>query len=519
MSKKNINEWPGTDWPDLVGLPEPPPYFVKKCLESKEKGAGLLLAYLHKERLIFLRETQEWYIWDVLDPATGHGVWRLDYNSLAAEQAVESVALVFLREAAFINQKIKDHADDEDNAAGKRMATYRKALLRTIDTLRTVRGVRAALSFARSELMLSANKLDANPWLLVAQNATIELNHGAKSRPGRPDDYCTKCLNTEWRGVDFIDDLLNRVSFEIHNDNPAVDDYFWRWLGRAIVGDSILNEILLLFGPQGRNGKTIIIGCVSYVLGDYAGNIQSELLMESKFVRDANAPSPAILDLKGLRLAVAAETSEGQKAATSRWKLFSGGDEMIGRAVGGKHNIRFTPTHSLILMTNHKPRIPAADAAIWQRIRMIEYSRRFIANGTPDPALNEFPADINLASKLKERGPAILAKLVRGLLEALRDGLTPPQEVMASVAGYQKGEDLVRQRLDARCEFGEDYNIPARAGHRNFKVWYAEEISDTFSAPGPKKFSEELSRFLKKGRDNSNNHIYNGARLLPGFEQ
>ena len=60
---------------------------------------------------------------------------------------------------------------------------------------------------------------------------------------------------------------------------------------------------------------------------------------------------------------------------------------------------------------------------------------------------------------------------------------------------------------------GAGFSIPAREGHKNFKEWYAEEISDSFSAPGPKKFSEELSRFLEKGADTRNNNIYKGARL------
>ncbi|MCK5679936.1 hypothetical protein KAI46_03900, partial [bacterium] len=132
-------------------------------------------------------------------------------------------------------------------------------------------------------------------------------------------------------------------------------------------------------------------------------------------------------------------------------------------------------------------------------------------------SLGESIADESLPAKLRERGPAILAKLVRGLLEVQRDGLNPPPEVISAVNAYQKNEDLVRQWLDDKCEIGEGFTIPARDGHKAFKEWFHDTISDTYNAPGPKKFSVELSRFLKKDRDSTGRTIYLGARLQSAF--
>jgi putative DNA primase/helicase len=167
----------------------------------------------------------------------------------------------------------------------------------------------------------------------------------------------------------------------------------------------------------------------------------------------------------------------------------------------------------MVLATNNLPRAPAGDYAFWQRIRVIKYQRRYVT-GTPNLALGELPADEQLPKKLREQcGPAILAKMVRGCLTALRDGLNPPYEITTAVAGYQRQEDLVRQWLDDRCEFGPAYTIGAREGHKNFKDWYNQNISDVFPAPGPKKFSVEMARLLNKDRDQNNNVIYRGAQI------
>ena len=502
---------PGDDCPELAGLPPLTEPSIIQAATAKDRGAGMTYAHLQRDQVAFVKETEQYFASQVLDEATGHSVWRPDYCGLVAEKKVELVAQAYSFVAAEIGKRIKalDPKSDEISWLKK----TRKDLLHATDRCRGEAGLRATLRFARQELALSADDFDATPYLLANQAATVDLKNG-KSRPGQPNDRCTKVCATGWLGLEHTNDLLDRVSLEVHGDNQAVDNYFWRWLGRTLMGDALPHEILILFGPGGRNGKSLLLGAIAHILGDYAGFIQSELLVESKFSRDGHAPTPGVLAMKGLRLAIAAELSENQKAAAGKLKLYSGGDPLTGRGVTGKHIIEFNPSHNLVLMTNHLPRIAAAEAALWSRLRVIEYSRRFVPN--PNPDLGEYLADETLPEKLRALGPAILAKLVRGCLEAQRDGLNPPAEVMAAVKAYQHSEDLVKQFLEDCCEFGEDFGLPAREAHKAFKVWYAENISDSYPAPGPKKLSAELERFLKKNRISSG-IIYIGARLKGGF--
>ncbi len=247
-------------------------------------------------------------------------------------------------------------------------------------------------------------------------------------------------------------------------------------------------------------------------LGSYSRPMPPALLMEQRFSRDPNAPLPAILAMRNIRLAIFSETAEGQKIDPAICKLLSGGDELTGRGMHGKTLIRFKPSASVVISTNHLPRASASDYAFWQRLRVIEFKRRYVLN--PNLEKGELLADISLSDKFKDCGPAILAKLVRGCLSALRDGLAPPLEVTQAVAFYQHSQDLVSQWLQDRCVLGDDLFIPAREGHKDFKQWFFDNISDSFPAPSQKKFKAEMERLLTRSRDAANCSIYRGAKLL-----
>lgn len=502
------------DFPDLAGLPEVSSAFCRECLLAGEKGFGVLYTHLLKDRHRFVNETNDHICFVVLDPSTGHGVWRTDHHGLAAEKDVELVALVFLREAHAVRKKIQSLAgDDSRKDELNRLTELRKALLKAVDKLRTEKGLRATIRFALPYISISADKLDQHPFMLVFSNCTILIDQAARSKIGAPSDLCTRCCSCEWSGLDHQDSLLEKVSLEIHSDNQAENEYFWRWLGTALTGESTMQEFLVLSGP-GRNGKGVLLGSIMHAMGSYARPIKSEMLLDQKHSRSADAPSPSTLSLKGLRLAVASENDEGRRFSTAAVKWLTGDDELVGRAILGRDDVYFKPTHSLVLMTNAKPKAPPDDYAFWERMKLIEYRQRYTKNRAPNPALGELPADSGLKDKLKSAAPAVMVRLVRGYLEFVRDGhLNTPPSVQAATAAYQKREDLVKQWLDERCEFGDDYFIRAAAAHEDFKKWYAETISEDWKPMGPKHFAGQLIRFLNKDNDSANCRIYRGARI------
>ena len=341
MSKKStakpelLNaDWPGEAWPDLVGTPAPTRAFIKSCAYALEKGNGIAAGHLLRNRLRFITDTMSWIYYETLVPVTNHGSWRQDFDGMITEKSVELVALMYLREASIVQNEINEieaKKSSNDKADLDRLKIYRKKLTKTADFLRTVRGVNSTKNFARAYLAVKSVELNANRYLMVFINTTIDFAHGGQARPGCPEDLNTLTCNTGYHGCEIQDDLLNEKSLEIHNNNPALDDYFWRWLGFALIGVCTVHEILILFGPRGRNGKSLLLGAIISLLGDYASFFQPELLIESRFPRDANAPTPAFIEFMGRRLMACSELSENQKLATGRVKQICSDDLMVAR--------------------------------------------------------------------------------------------------------------------------------------------------------------------------------------------
>ena len=100
---------------------------------------------------------------------------------------------------------------------------------------------------------------------------------------------------------------------------------------------------------------------------------------------------------------------------------------MIGLLLELLHTlpIEFTPTHLIMLLTNHKPHAPADDQAFWDRVILLPFLCRFVEN----PKDGEKKRDRDIQDKLKAEAPGILAWLVRGYLAWKTEGLNPPESV------------------------------------------------------------------------------------------
>jgi putative DNA primase/helicase len=203
------------------------------------------------------------------------------------------------------------------------------------------------------------------------------------------------------------------------------------------------------------------------------------------------------MGLKGLRLAFASETDEGQRFSPSKVKWYTGGDQLVGRHPHDKYEIRFTPTHTLVLLTNHKPHAPADDFAFWERIHLIPFNLSFVDR---EPVIkNERRAIKGMAQALKEEGPGILAWLVMGCLLYQRDGLKPPKVVTEATAAYRRSEDLLADFLDACCELGEHREAFASELYSKFTEWYRENINkNEKETPTQKRFGTLIARRFER---------------------
>ena len=109
----------------------------------------------------------------------------------------------------------------------------------------------------------------------------------------------------------------------------------------------------------------------------------------------------------------------------------------------------FTPSHTLVLYTNHLPRVGAMDTGIWRRLIVIPFNATIAGK-----------SDIkNYAGYLqKNAAPYILRWIIEGAQKAIRDNFSfkLPYCVEAAIEKYRNDSDWLSHFLEECCKVGED---------------------------------------------------------------
>jgi putative DNA primase/helicase len=161
-------------------------------------------------------------------------------------------------------------------------------------------------------------------------------------------------------------------------------------------------------------------------LGDYADAADPDLLRARTF----DAHPAGVADRFGLRLALVHETDSGHRLAEGTVKRLTGGDRLKARRMR-EDFWSFEPSHTFVMLTNHKPGVGGTDEGIWRRLRLVPFE-------VVIPAADR---DEDLAGKLAGEAGAILAWLVAGYLDWCKDGLAEPGTVTEATQAYRADSD------------------------------------------------------------------------------
>jgi putative DNA primase/helicase len=219
----------------------------------------------------------------------------------------------------------------------------------------------------------------------------------------------------------------------------------------------------------------------------------------------------------------ASETDEGKRLDVSKVKWLTGGDTLKGRAPYAKRMVEFRPTHTLFLITNHKPRIGGDDQAIFDRIRLIPFVERFVDDPQGE---HEHQVDKFLKDKLLAEAPGILAWLVSGCIAWQKDRkFNAPEVVKDLTEEYQQEEDTIFQFIEQCCVTGTDSikligeETLASKLYQVFEKWMKGQGLYPWSQ---KRFSNSLEqkghKLLKKKAGNSYQGVFVRQKLLDDLE-
>ena len=141
-------------------------------------------------------------------------------------------------------------------------------------------------------------------------------------------------------------------------------------------------------------------------------------------------------------------------------KALTGGDPVTARFMR-RDNFTFDPVFKLTISGNHKPALRNVDDAARRRFMIAPLVHR--------PEI----VDRTLADDLRPEWPAILRWMVEGCLAWQREGLRPPQAVLAATADYFEEQDHFGRWLAERCIL--DAQLNSRPAHllADFQDWCA----------------------------------------------
>jgi phage/plasmid-associated DNA primase len=157
-----------------------------------------------------------------------------------------------------------------------------------------------------------------------------------------------------------------------------------------------------------------------------------------------------LADLYGARFVVCTETEEGRRLAESLVKYITGRERIKARRMR-EDFWEFAPTHNVFMGTNHRPDVRGTDHAIWRRLKLIPF----------DLTIPEAEQDKTLPETLRSELPGILAWIVRGCIEYLRDGLGEPEQGVVRPEAWCKFANLY-SAYTRWCEESNEYPIKKR---------------------------------------------------------
>jgi putative DNA primase/helicase len=384
----------------------------------------------HGDRVRYAHELGRWFVWN-------GSWWQEDRLELAQELAKETIDGL----RSWVGEA-------RSESEFKRRARHYDASTRS--------GRRdGLLTIARTDrsVVVSVGQLDLPPHLLACRNGTVDLRTG-ELQPADPGHLITRGVELDY-DPDARSETWDQFLETVFDHNAETIAYVRTLMGYAVTGE-VGEHLLPDFYGSGANGKSTFITAITGVLPDHAAIAPEGLLVEQK--HDQHPERLAML--RGRRLVVSLELEKRAVLAEGLIKSITGGDRISARYLYGQR-FDFQPTHTVVLVTNHLPRVRGTDEAIWRRLRVVPFTVTI-------PVAERIPDFGKLLTEL--HGQAILAWLVRGAVDYYRHGLTEAEQVVQATFNYRQQEDVFAQFL-TECTVGIRGRTKVKTLQAAWKAW------------------------------------------------
>jgi putative DNA primase/helicase len=306
-------------------------------------------------------------------------------------------------------------------------------------SLSVVRNVKG-LAETDPSLHVAVTEIDARQYLLGTPAGVFDLKKGRRISP-RVGTYVTKRTSID---PAFDRDCTKWRQFlrQVFQKDRAKIDYFQRFCGYLLTGSVKEQKLLVIHGPGG-NGKFVLVNTVAGIIGDYHKEALPETFVESK----GKSHETAMAFLAGARFVTSGESDQGGLLNEATVKRATGADLISARFLY-KNPFSYRPTFKIWLTTNHLPRLRSVGPDMRRRIQLLELD--FVPS----------KPDLDLERKLQDEHDAILAWMIKGAVQWMEHGLSPPASIIDPTAEYFEEQDTLGTWLQTRVRKVEDATTP-----------------------------------------------------------
>ena len=351
-------------------------------------------------------------------------------------------------------------ADGEALKEAEEAAAKTKAFLTHAKNTRNAIRIKNMLELSKPALVIKADKLDANPFDLNTPAGIVNLETG-RIRPHERAAYCSKITlaSPGKKGIDMWSDFLSTITCR----DDSVRGFLQLVAGMSLIGAVYQEGIIIAYGG-GRNGKSTAFNAIGEALGDYTGSIDIKTITTDRANKGAS-----LATLRGRRLVITGELEEHQRLSVATLKQLASTDKLVIEEKFRQPET-VTQTHTLVLFTNHLPRVGSTDSGTWRRLIVVPFNATIPAGS----GVQNF-ADL----LVKEAGGAILSWAVEGAVNFVRNGfkLDVPDVVAEATEEYRQREDWLNNFIGERCVKEPNSRVGAAELYREYRDW-AEATGD-----------------------------------------
>jgi P4 family phage/plasmid primase-like protien len=332
------------------------------------------------------------------------------------------------------------------------------------------------------------NSLDAQTHVVGFENGVYDTTN-LVFRDGRPEDYVSFTTGINYVECDENSDVMVELTDFLNKVLPEQDVqiYVMRLLASYLEG-STRDQKFHIWTGSGANGKSTLIELFELCFGQYCCKLPITLLTKKR--NASNSASPEVQNAKGKRFASMQEPDEGDKINVGYMKELSGGDKIYSRGLYS-NPIEFKPQFKMLLTCNHLPDIPSLDDGTWRRVRVVNFTSKFVDNPS-EGAENEFKKDNTISEKMDNWKEAFMYVLTKHLKDYKMYGIQEPESVM-------RHTNVFKQKSDKLVEYFED-NIERTNSssdvltitkfYSHFKFWWRD--TNNTVPPTQKEFKEYI---------------------------